>query len=50
MKGIAGDKDTCQGDSGGPIFVIDTLNGKPKFVDVGIVSYGDGCGETGKPG
>ena len=34
-----GGKDTCQGDSGGPI--VEYVNGKP--VQVGVVSWGDGC-------
>jgi secreted trypsin-like serine protease len=33
--------DTCQGDSGGPMFVKMQDN---SFVQVGIVSWGDGCG------
>ena len=47
---IAGGKDSCQGDSGGPLFIIDQIVKKVKFVQVGIVSYGDGCGEVYKPG
>jgi hypothetical protein len=33
-------KDTCQGDSGGSIFVRDYMNGKLKYISVGITSYG----------
>jgi secreted trypsin-like serine protease len=34
-------KDTCQGDSGGPL-ITNGPDGKP--VQIGIVSWGDGCG------
>lgn len=39
-------KDTCQGDSGGPMFA------KPggKFTQIGITSWGIGCGAAGYPG
>ncbi|KAA9160838.1 serine protease [Amycolatopsis acidicola] len=37
-----GGTDACQGDSGGPLLVGDTL--------IGIVSWGDGCAQAGKPG
>ena len=43
----AGGKDTCQGDSGGPLFVLDTINGKSKYVLSGIISYGYSCEKTG---
>ena len=38
-------KDSCQGDSGGPLF----WNGSPR-VQIGIVSYGTGCGLPKFPG
>ncbi|EGX57194.1 trypsin precursor [Streptomyces zinciresistens K42] len=39
--------DTCQGDSGGPMFRKDDAN---KWIQVGIVSWGDGCARSGAPG
>jgi trypsin len=39
-------KDSCQGDSGGPLF--STTTGRP--VQVGVVSYGLGCGVPTFPG
>ncbi|OEU88124.1 peptidase S1 [Streptomyces abyssalis] len=41
-------KDSCQGDSGGPIFR--NVPGRQKPIQVGIVSYGNGCAEQGSPG
>ena len=38
-------KDSCQGDSGGPLF----WNGSPR-IQIGIVSYGVGCGLPRFPG
>ena len=39
-------KDTCQGDSGGPLF---TQNSNGRF-QIGITSFGAGCGARGFPG
>lgn len=38
---IYGTKDSCQGDSGGPLMVPDETD---EFVQVGVVSWGFGCG------
>jgi secreted trypsin-like serine protease len=38
--------DSCQGDSGGPLFVPQA----GRYVQAGIVDFGQGCGEIGHPG
>jgi secreted trypsin-like serine protease len=42
-----GGEDSCQGDSGGPLFVPDGGSG---WIQVGIVSFGIGCGRRDFPG
>ncbi|MFJ2576661.1 serine protease [Kitasatospora aureofaciens] len=42
-----GGVDTCQGDSGGPMFRQDAAG---RWIQVGIVSWGNGCARPGYPG
>jgi secreted trypsin-like serine protease len=43
---VEGGKDSCQGDSGGPIF---EMRGTTP-VQVGVVSFGEGCARPGRSG
>jgi secreted trypsin-like serine protease len=45
--GVVG-KDSCQGDSGGPLFRQPPT--RETAYQIGVVSYGDGCGGQGAPG
>ncbi|XP_044145914.1 serine protease 56 isoform X5 [Bufo gargarizans] len=45
---LSGGIDSCQGDSGGPLTCQDPSS--KQYVIYGITSWGDGCGERGKPG
>ncbi|XP_069068982.1 serine protease 56 [Pleurodeles waltl] len=45
---LSGGIDSCQGDSGGPLTCQDPTT--KQYVLHGITSWGDGCGEKGKPG
>ena len=42
-------KDSCQGDSGGPL-ILGGSSSAATDIQVGIVSFGDGCAQIGVPG
>lgn len=48
--GFSGE-DSCGGDSGGPLASVETVDGRSRYVQHGIVSYGPRqCGSKGHPG
>lgn len=47
---LAGGTDNCQGDSGGPMMLPQHMNGIFPFYQIGVVSYGIGCGRERTPG
>jgi len=44
---VKGGQDACQGDSGGPLIETGWVDGEPVEWQVGIVSFGIGCGRPG---
>lgn len=49
-NGQAGGIDACQGDSGGALFHQGSPGGDANQTAVGVVSWGTGCAQAGRPG
>lgn len=44
-------QDSCSGDSGGPLMYAGLIDGNPRYIQYGIVSFGPKkCGAEGQPG
>ncbi|KAL1501655.1 hypothetical protein ABEB36_006948 [Hypothenemus hampei] len=49
--GGRGGRDSCAGDSGGPLMTAGLIDGNPRYIQYGIVSFGPRqCGSEGQPG
>ncbi|XP_062382619.1 brain-specific serine protease 4-like [Sardina pilchardus] len=46
---LRGGKDSCMGDRGAPLVCVLAGEVERRFVQVGIVSFGEGCGHVGEP-
>ncbi|XP_060535684.1 CLIP domain-containing serine protease HP8-like [Cylas formicarius] len=45
------DRDSCGGDSGGPMKYVGLVDGSPRYIQYGILSFGPRqCGADGQPG
>ncbi|XP_072016604.1 complement factor B-like isoform X2 [Amphiura filiformis] len=47
---FTGEYDSCEGDSGGPMVRERTIDGDTTWYQIGIVSWGVGCGQRGQYG
>jgi secreted trypsin-like serine protease len=47
---LTGGLDACQGDSGGPLFILTVDGNVTNVQQLGIVSWGRGCGLADYPG
>lgn len=44
-------QDACRGDSGGPLFAVQTIDFRPRYFQIGVVSFGatGGCADSKLP-